>query len=59
MLDTGIAPTADGTFVIDIAAARPPGSRNWLAVPPGVPFMLAMRIYGPAPGLVLPRFEEA
>ncbi len=59
VLDTGIAPGADGTFVIDIAAARPPGSRNWLAVPQGAPFLVAMRIYGPAPGLVLPRFEEA
>jgi len=59
VLDTGIAPAADGTFVIDIAAARPPGSRNWLAAPPGAPFLVAMRIYGPAPFLVLPRFEEA
>jgi hypothetical protein len=58
VLDTGIARAADGTFVIDIVAARPRGSRNWLAVPPA-PFLVAMRIYGPAPGLVLPRFEEA
>jgi len=59
VLDTGIAPAADGTFVIDIAAARPPGSRNWLAAPPGAPFLVAMRIHGPASFLVLPRFEEA
>jgi hypothetical protein len=58
VLDTGVAPAADGTFVIDIAAACPPESRNWLAVPPGAPFLVQMRIYGPAPGLVLPRFEE-
>lgn len=59
VLDTGVAPAADGTFVIDLAAACPPGSRNWLAVPPGMPFLVQMRIYGPAPSLVLPRFEEA
>ena len=60
VLDTGVTRATDGTFVIDIAAACPPGSRNWLAVPPGgAPFLVQMRIYGPAPGLVLPRFEEA
>jgi hypothetical protein len=59
VLDTGVATAADGTFVIDIAATCPPGSRNWLAVPPGRPFLVQMRIYAPAPTLVLPRFEEA
>jgi hypothetical protein len=59
VLDTGVAASADGTFVIDVASARPLESRNWLAVPPGAPFLIQMRIYGPAADLVLPRFEEA
>jgi len=59
VLDTSVAPAADGTFAIDLAAVRPAGSRNWLAVPPGAPFLVQMRIYGPARDLVLPRFEEA
>ena len=41
----------DGSFVIDIAPARPEGAKNWLPAPKGERINVILRVYHPAPEL--------